>query len=892
MSYNINNSNLLIYYPFDTTTSNYATGSPVNDATTPLTVSTSATKLSSGSLYFPGTDQTTKVKAVNTTFTTNGITFALWFKNVGSIPGSNNALFDFGMGTNNNGNIMFFFGGTGGQLSVVAYSPLTSTTGTITNTPVGFTLYDNNWHHYVLTISSGGTWTAWVDGIQYSSPSWTVVPSTSTRTFCQIGTNNFGNTPINGYMNQFVVFNRVLTTSEIRLLAYYPSQISFSSSTSSTFSVPLSSTYNINNTNLLHYYPFDFNYANYATGVGVNNATTTNVTISTSSTKLSSGSILFPGASATSQLVQIPSTTLTTNGVTFAFWAKINLQSGVSPQFIFDFASGAAANTVGMWLSGTGGFLLMLYNPSSGTGNSYGLNYTLADSNWHHYCITVVTSGVWSFYVDGVSISISITAYPTLSAMTTPYIGANHLGNANINGNLNQFLVFNRALAPVEISYLANYPSQVQLSGLVTGPVIQPYNVNNSGLLQYYPFNTDLNNYSTGTSVAPSSIDTNTSYSVANTKTGTGSVYFGPSNTNGITLPVFTLGTAGITVTMWIKFVDITTRTSSTRIFEFANGSGTSQQFFSFIINSTFNSLSISLEGNVVYSYSYSVDTNWHHYCISINSSGQIIIYVDGVQLGTTQTYASYSSVYSSALTTAQIGGPAPTYSAFSVGMKYAYMNQFLCFRRVITATELSYLVNYPSQVGFSSAVTTPGIPPYPCFLQGSKILRLDPETDIESYVPIEHLRPGDLIRTFRNGHKAIFHIGKKTLPRPVDDPDPRNRLYRFPKSISPGMTADLYITGEHCILHKSISEELKERVRKHMGDVYITEYQYRVPACIDDRAEPYTGYNDSKGPVTIWHFALENHSIYRNYGVYANGLLVESCSIEHLVNKSEMILM
>ena len=176
----------------------------------------------------------------------------------------------------------------------------------------------------------------------------------------------------------------------------------------------------------------------------------------------------------------------------------------------------------------------------------------------------------------------------------------------------------------------------------------------------------------------------------------------------------------------------------------------------------------------------------------------------------------------------------------------------------------------------------------YPCFKEGSKILRLDPNTDIESYVPVESLRPGDLIKTLSNGHKAVFHIGKKILPSPADDPDPRNRLYRLPKSISKEMTADLYITGEHCILHKSISDELKERVRKHMGDVYITEHQYRVPACIDDRAEQCKD-ND---PVTIWHFALENHSIYRNYGVYANGLLVESCSIQYLTEMSSMELL
>jgi len=42
----------------------------------------------------------------------------------------------------------------------------------------------------------------------------------------------------------------------------------------------------------------------------------------------------------------------------------------------------------------------------------------------------------------------------------------------------------------------------------------------------------------------------------------------------------------------------------------------------------------------------------------------------------------------------------------------------------------------------------------------------------------------------------------------------------------------------------------------------------------------------------TIWHFALENADDGMNYGVYANGrLLVETCSIRHLKNKSNMIL-
>ena len=98
-------------------------------------------------------------------------------------------------------------------------------------------------------------------------------------------------------------------------------------------------------------------------------------------------------------------------------------------------------------------------------------------------------------------------------------------------------------------------------------------------------------------------------------------------------------------------------------------------------------------------------------------------------------------------------------------------------------------------------------------------------------------------------------------------------------------MTEDLCITGEHCTLRCNVTEEQLFQIRDHMGDVYVTEKQIRCPACLDERATPYK--DDS--PVTIWHFALEHDNAYHNYGVYANGLLVESCSIEHLLKRSNM---
>jgi hypothetical protein len=57
------------------------------------------------------------------------------------------------------------------------------------------------------------------------------------------------------------------------------------------------------------------------------------------------------------------------------------------------------------------------------------------------------------------------------------------------------------------------------------------------------------------------------------------------------------------------------------------------------------------------------------------------------------------------------------------------------------------------------------------------------------------------------------------------------------------------------------------------------------LPACVDERAVVY----DNEAPFTIYHIALENDNYYNNYGIYANGLLVETCSKRYLTELSHM---
>jgi hypothetical protein len=170
----------------------------------------------------------------------------------------------------------------------------------------------------------------------------------------------------------------------------------------------------------------------------------------------------------------------------------------------------------------------------------------------------------------------------------------------------------------------------------------------------------------------------------------------------------------------------------------------------------------------------------------------------------------------------------------------------------------------------------------YPCFKEGSKILAFIKGR--EQYVPVETLKRGDLIQTSKSGYKAIRVIGKKTIANHPDS-DKKNRLYRYTCGTCPELFEDLCITGEHCALVNVLSDEKLAEIEEHMGQIYTTEGDYRVPACLDERAQPYA----TSGPVVIWHFALEHPDDKQNYGVFANGLLVESSSIRYMSELSNM---
>lgn len=184
----------------------------------------------------------------------------------------------------------------------------------------------------------------------------------------------------------------------------------------------------------------------------------------------------------------------------------------------------------------------------------------------------------------------------------------------------------------------------------------------------------------------------------------------------------------------------------------------------------------------------------------------------------------------------------------------------------------------YVQSASSSSSVT--------CFEANTKILCFNTETSQEEYVTVQNLRKGHLVKTVAAGYKAIDMIGKREIEHNAVEERIKNQLYKCSNDKYPEIFEDLVITGCHCILVKGfVSDEQKAKTVELNGDIYITDNHYRVPTCLDEKSSVY----ETVGTYTIYHFALENDDYYMNYGVYANGLLVETCSKRYLKEISEM---
>ena len=151
-------------------------------------------------------------------------------------------------------------------------------------------------------------------------------------------------------------------------------------------------------------------------------------------------------------------------------------------------------------------------------------------------------------------------------------------------------------------------------------------------------------------------------------------------------------------------------------------------------------------------------------------------------------------------------------------------------------------------------------------------------------YVPIQDLRPGILVKTYKHGYKEVELIGKNQL---INDPHLwYSCMYKHNKT-------GLMITGLHSILVDTYSFTEFDKQKCLWGSDFMhnpkckLEDKYLILSVISDS---FTKMDDTNTYI-YYHLCLKSDDLDRNYGIWADKTLTETMSINEFLKHKFIIL-
>jgi hypothetical protein len=301
----------------------------------------------------------------------------------------------------------------------------------------------------VAVTLSGTTGTLYVDGVQVGqNTNMTLKPSSlGSTTNNWIGRSQYSGDPyLNGLVDDFRIYNRSLNLSEIQTLANTTPPTPTATPPVTPTATPTQPA-----SGVWAQYHFDGN-ANDSSGNARNG------TLNNSPTFVTGKNAQAVSLNGSSQYISLPTGIVSTlNDFTIATW--VNASSISAWTRIFDFGSSTSVN---MFLTPTSGSTIRFAITTGGNGSEQRINGTAPlTTGWHHVAVTL-SGNTGTLYVDGVQVgqNTAMTLKPSsLGSTTRNWIGrSQYSGDAYLNGQIDEFRIYSRALSASEILALFQNP--------------------------------------------------------------------------------------------------------------------------------------------------------------------------------------------------------------------------------------------------------------------------------------------------------------------------------------------------------------------------------------------------------------------------------------------------
>lgn len=468
-------------------------------------------------------------------------------------------------------------------------------------------------------------------------------------------------------------------------------------------SIPKNIPYSITNSNssnmldktgLLYYYPFDTDIVNYSSALDGNTYELSSATLSTTTTKLTSGSL----AIASGGHFRVPEHKIDSSiGYSIALWYKLGSVSGIGAGArIIQLATNLNIGEDIFITYPTAGSGAMQFSPKGLTvGYTYDLNYTM-DTNWHHICVTCSIGGYWTVYIDSVEVSMTNKkSIPTSLVLNYCYINkSSYSADGNASCNVNQLLIFSRELKPYEIYYLYLNPTTVQLGYMQS-------QISNASLQYYYPLNNNFNNM-VNENLLEGAINNSVNNGIISSESlslsGQANTYF--------TIPPHYIGD-NYSISFHFKINSYPLRDAA-NIFNFATQSGGNQSFrLKFSSNGgSLLQVNVNYSGNFVTDYNLALNT-WVNICITFDKYNDISdntwkVYIDG-QLYKTHNRESFPYLMSKCIFAEPGANLATSVDPNTITTLNCNFKQVAIFSKTLTLSEIATLQNSNERITLSN---------------------------------------------------------------------------------------------------------------------------------------------------------------------------------------------